>query len=308
MLDMEPQSLVEWLSTNLAVNKNLVGNIIESIEIIAILFFIQFLIRKFGLRRVSNLNSRYRWQKSTRYVLTFVGILLVGSVWSNGLEAVTTFLGILSAGLVIALKDPLVNLAGWLFIIWRRPYQVGDRIQINNFHGDVVDTGLFQTSLMEIGNWVQADQMTGRIIRCPNAKVFTDPVFNYTKGWFEYIWNEIPVMVTFESDWKLTKSILQNIVNKQFMAIAEEAETTMRQSAAEMLVIQSSLKPQVYTTVADSGVVLTIRYLCDPRKRRGTSESLWESILEEFDKHENIALAYPTQRITYSGPDSSSEN
>ncbi len=295
--------MVEWLSTNINVNKNLVGNVVESAEIIVILLVLQLLIRKFGLSRVSNLNSRYRWQKSTRYILTFIGILMVGSVWSNGLEAITTFLGILSAGLVIALKDPLVNLAGWLFIVWRRPYQVGDRIQLDDFHGDVVDTGLFQTTLMEIGNWVQADQMTGRIIKCPNAKVFTDPVYNYSKGWFQYIWNEIPVMVTFESDWKLTKAILQDLVNTQYQAVAEEAEKKMRQSASEMLVIQSSLKPQVFTTVADSGIVLTIRYLCDPRKRRATSESLWESVLDAFDKHETIELAYPTQRITYTGQD-----
>ena len=48
--------------------------------------------------------------------------------------------------------------------------------------------------------------------------------------------------------------------------------------------------------VAESGVELTIRYLCDPRKRRSSLEAIWENILTEFAKHNNIDFAYPTER------------
>ena len=78
--------------------------------------------------------------------------------------------------------------------------------------GDVIDIRLFQFSINEIGNWVDADQSTGRIIHIPNGIVFTEPQANYTAG-FQYIWNEIPVLVTFESDWKKAKQILTDIVN-----------------------------------------------------------------------------------------------
>src|SRR5207247_865051 len=93
------------------------------------------------------------------------------------------------------------------FILWRRPFEVGDRVQIGPHAGDVIDLGLFQFTLNEIGAWVNADQSTGRIIHVPNGKVFTDPVANYNKG-FRYIWNEVPVVVTFESDWRKAKQIL----------------------------------------------------------------------------------------------------
>lgn len=86
-------------------------------------------------------------------------------------------------------------------------------MQIGQHVGDVIDIRLFQFTILEIGNWVEADQSTGRLIHMPNAKVFQEPQANYSTG-FEYIWHEIPVMVTFESNWKKTKTILQEIVTK----------------------------------------------------------------------------------------------
>ena len=103
-------------------------------------------------------------------------------------------------------------MVGWCFILIRQPFKVGDRIQIGKVAGDVIDIRFFNFQLNEIGNWVDADQSTGRIIHIPNGIVFTEPQANYTAG-FQYIWNEIPVLVTFESDWKKAKQLLTDIVN-----------------------------------------------------------------------------------------------
>src|SRR5436309_2546056 len=127
--------------------------------------------------------------------------------------AIATFLGLFTAGLAIALKDIVANLAGWAYIVWRRPFDVGDRVQIGPHAGDVIDLHLFQFTLNEIGNWVKADQSTGRIIHIPNGKVLSEPLANYDKG-FRYIWNEIPVVISFESDWKQAKRLLEAIVVK----------------------------------------------------------------------------------------------
>jgi small-conductance mechanosensitive channel len=77
--------------------------------------------------------------------------------------SVVTYLGLVSAALVIALQDPITNFVGWVFIISRRPFEIEDRIQIGEDAGDVIDIRFFQFSLNEIGNWVDADQSTGRI-------------------------------------------------------------------------------------------------------------------------------------------------
>jgi small-conductance mechanosensitive channel len=203
---------------------------------------------------------------------------------------------LITAGLAIALRDPLVNLAGWVFIIWRKPFVVGDRIQIGNNSGDVIDVRIFQFTLMEIGNWVDAEQSTGRIMHIPNGKIFNEVQANYTTG-FNYIWNEIPVLVTFESDWKKAKGILTSIINKDAEHLSGTAEEKIKEASRKFMIFYTKLTPIVYISVKDSGVMLTIRYFCDPRRRRESEEKIWEDILIEFSKCDNIDFAYPTQRF-----------
>ncbi len=71
---------------------------------------------------------------------------------------------------------------------------------------------------------------------------------------------------------------------------------SVRKAAQRAMIIYSTLTPKVWTSVAEFGVLLTIRYLCDPRKRRGTAETIWEDILKEFGKCDDIDFAYPTMR------------
>jgi len=210
-------------------------------------------------------------------------------------QALATFFGLLSAGLAIALKEPVSNLAGWAFIIWRGPFEVGDRVQIGPHAGDVIDLGVFQFTLNEIGAWVQADQSSGRIIHIPNGKVFTDPIANYNKG-FRYIWNEVPVVVTFESDWRKAKQILGKIAVKHAEHLTAQAEQELLAASQQYLINYRKLTPIVYTNVVDFGVQLTIRYLIEPRKRRGTEHAIWEDILTEFAACQDIDLAYHTTR------------
>ena len=63
------------------------------------------------------------------------------------------------------------------------------------------------------------------------------------------------------------------------------------------MIFYSVLTPTVYTSVKDSGVMLTMRYLCDVRKRRTTEQLIWENVLDEFAKHSDIDFAYPTTRF-----------
>jgi small-conductance mechanosensitive channel len=148
---------------------------------------------------------------------------------------------------------------------------------------------------MEIGNWVGADQSTGRIVHVPNGRVFTESLANYSKG-FQYIWNEIAVLITFESNWRKAKEILLGIGSKHAEELSATAEERVRRAARKFMIFYTKLTPTVYTTVKDSGVLLTIRYLCEPRKRRGSEEAIWEDILTEFAGCDDVDFAYPTRR------------
>ena len=264
----------------------------------AILIFI--LLRKFILKVVMNktedVKLRYQWQKTTTYVVFVLGFIIVGRVWFKGVQSIATYLGLLSAGIAIALKDPLTNITGWMFILWRAPLEIGDRVQVGEHAGDVIDISLFKFTIMEIGNWVDADQTTGRIIHIPNGKVFSESLANYGKG-FKYIWNEIPVLLTFASDWEKAKEILEGISEKYAAHLSKAAGKRLKEASRKFLIYEPNLEPSVFTSVQDSGVRLTIRYLCNPRNRRDTEQDIWEEILLEFKNHNNIEFAYPTSRV-----------
>jgi len=272
------------------------GNFLETAVIIFVLILLRFVAVRIVYRSVEDSEVRYKWRKNLTYVAFFVGFLLVGRVWFEGIGSLATFLGLLSAGLAIALRDPVTDIAGWMFLIWRKPFNVGDRIQIAEFKGDVIDIRIFKFSILEIGNWVHADQSTGRVIHIPNHLVFRNAIANYTSE-FDFIWNEIVVLFTFESNWKKAKKILEKIAQDHLKDYVEDAEQQVRRAAKSYLIRYKNLTPIVYTDVVDSGIRLTIRHLSNPRKRRGLNQMIWEDILETVDKEDDLDFAYNTIRI-----------
>ena len=270
-------------------------HLLVSVLAIAGLWLLQKIVLAVVYRRRTDPYTRYRWRKATTYIFIVVGVLVVGREWLEGFKSIATFLGLVSAGIAIALKDPLTNLAGWAFIVSRRPFDVGDRIEIGGHKGDVIDQRLFQFTLNEIGGWVDADQSTGRIIHVPNARIFTDPVANYDKG-FKYIWNEVPVVVTYESDWKKAREVLTAIAFKHAEHLTAEAERDLLTASRQYFINYKKLTPIVYVSTVDFGVRLTMRYLIEPRRRRGTVSAIWEDILTEFAKCPDVDLAYHTVR------------
>lgn len=290
--------LVNWIKESVGLTPGVQYKILASAAIVLSIWIVKRVIVSIVTKRLENLRSRYSWRKTSGYISVFLMIVFVGIIWIEGLKNIMTFFGILSAGLVLALKDPIMSLAAWLFIIWRRPFETGDRIQIGGYAGDVIDIRIFQFSLIEIGNWVDADQSTGRVIHVPNCLVFTEVTANYSAG-LEYIWNEIPVLVTFESDWEKAKKILLEVVNGHVEELGRSAREQLNRMRGKFLIYFEKMSPTVYTSVKDSGVLLTIRYMCHPRARRDTSQKIYEDILRRFSERDDIEFAYPTKRFFY---------
>ncbi len=292
------QNTIQWIQSHLdslGLSPVVQTRLLTSLLAIMFLIILRRVILFFVYRRTKDISSRYHWRKITTYITVGLIIFIVGSIWFSGFRSLSTYLGLVSAGIAIALQIPLQNLAGWFFILWRRPFHVGDRIEIGEVKGDVIDQRLFMFSLMEIGNRVDAEQSTGRMIHVPNGKVFSEPLANYTDG-FQFIWNEIAVLITFESNWEKAKEILNEIINNRNKEISQTAENQIRQAAGKMMIYVGKLTPIVYLNVKDSGVLLTMRYLCNPRRRRGSEQEIWEDILHKFGKREDIDFAYPTYR------------
>lgn len=289
-------NLLNWLNEKLDLSLFVQNKLLSTLLIILGLALLRWIVTLSLVDRIKDSKSRYQWRKTTVYLFTFLGLIIIAGLWLDAGQSLLTYFGLISAALVVALQDPITNIVGWAFILWRKPFDVGDRIQINGNSGDVIDLRLFQFTLMEIGNWVDADQSTGRILHVPNKTIFNSILANFSKG-SDYIWNELPVLITFESDWKLAKGLLQSIADRQMAGIEKDARASFQKAARQYMLQYNKLTSKVYTSVKDSGVLLTIRYLSEPKQRRDTEESIWEAILEVINQHDQIELAYPTQRF-----------
>ena len=285
----------EWISGQLEDP----GRILQTVLVVAALFVVRWLVLRAVHTRLEDSASYFRTRKWLAYVTFGLGAWAVVEIWTERGTSLGTYLGILSAGIAIALADVLENMAGWAFIVLRRPFKVGDRIEIEGRGGDVVDIRVFRFTMLEIGGWVDADQSTGRLVHVPNGKVFSEQVTNYTEG-FPYIWDEIGVMVTFESDWRRTEQILA-------AAMEEHAPNTtdgtiaraIREAAHHYLIRYTHLSPNTYVSVKDSGVMIYGRYLVPARQRRHISDKLWRAVLEGFEAEPTVDLAYPTIRTVF---------
>jgi len=296
-------ALNEWVSQLFAIDEVTVKQLFSTFLIIFGLWLGRRLVLRAVKRQTDDVRVRYRWAKVSTYVIVAIAIPLIGMIWVADLSAFGTFLGLVSAGLVVALRDLILNMAGWLYIFWKRPIFVGDRVQVNEHAGDVIDFSLLQFTILEIGNWVDADQSTGRIIHLPNRLVFETALANYTHG-FPFIWNEINVLVTFESNWRKLKRQLAEIAEEHVDLLNEKAQRSVREAASRYMIFYRNLTPVVYTDVKDSGIQLTLRYLCEPRRRRGIETAVWEEILDTIERESDLDLAYPTVRVYRRGEDS----
>ncbi|HSB75031.1 MAG TPA: mechanosensitive ion channel domain-containing protein, partial [Terriglobales bacterium] len=137
--------------------------IIGTVVAIALAWLLSFLGRKYLDSHVKDPKEHYRKISYLNTALVVAVVIIVAALWSRLFHARGTFWGLIGAGLAVALKDPLLSIAGRIAIFAGHIYSVGDRIEISHLTGDVVDVGFFYTRMMELGNWIGGDQATGRM-------------------------------------------------------------------------------------------------------------------------------------------------
>lgn len=253
-------------------------------------------------RRPGSPQQQYGWRTNLALLTTLGVLIAVVLLWARLLPNKGTFFGLVGAGLALAMKEPLLSIAGRLSIWVGRLYRVGDRIEFQNMAGDVISIGVIYTRMLEIGNWIHGDQATGRIVEFPNASVYQHPVYNYTQN-FQWIWDELTLPVTYSSDVAAATAILVNTgeeYTRDFLGAAAEQIEKLRSS---FLLPDLNLQPTVYTRVTSNYVELTMRYLVDPRKRRAASSWLFSHIFEKVQANVNIGISSETLDLTVHPPE-----
>jgi len=270
--------------------------LVLTVAIVVIISFVRFISIRLLKKYVSNPKTLYllrKWISSLAFIIAF---FMVISVWIKEFQSIFTFLGLLSAGIAIALREPVANFFGWIYLVWRHPFRVGDRVQVEEYSGDVVDIGPFQFTIMEIGGWIDADQHSGRQLKIPNSKVFNSIQVNYSGG-FPFVWNEIHIPVSFESNWRKAREVLQKIANEKAPKFSEDELEQLRDKLNEYALVNYHFQPRLFLRVIDNGVRISIRYLARFNNKRGSEQAFWDSILEEFASQPDLMFAYPTQRF-----------
>jgi small-conductance mechanosensitive channel len=206
-------------------------------------------------------------------------------------------LGVVGFAVTFALQQPLFSLTGWVYIMVKRPYGVGDRVEIEGSKGDVVDVDFFVTTLWEIdGGVVSSNQPSGRVVTLPNSVVLSSHVHNYSYQDFPHIWNELTVQVAYETDLEFARELMVSEADDYLGEEMQRAIQRYRERLAETPVeLEVRDRPAVNINQRESWVELTLRYLVHPRRGLAVRNNLYEQILDRMYEHPE-RVAFPVSR------------
>lgn len=259
-----------------------------------------FLTNKAGIRFINSHpgdpKEHYRKRQMLSTAVLVIAAIVIAILWVRLFQNTSTFVGIVGAGLAIALREPLLSVAGRVAIFAGHIYAVGDRIEINKMSGDVIDVGFFYTRMMEIGNWIKGDQYSGRIVQFANAQIFGAAVFNYTRN-FAYIWDEIGLPITYPSNIEAATEIMSKAGDEYTQEYMQGAQRSVEQMRRYFLVSSFELRPQVYLNFDSNYVTLTMRYLVDPKQRRSARNFLFTRILNRVQQRQDISFGSETMDV-----------
>ena len=269
---------------------------------IAAIFVLQFLVSRLLLPLLYKRDTLFVARRLAGYLAFLCVLLVLALFFLEDLRHIATVLGIAGAALVIALQDLCSSFAGWFVIVTSRKVRVGDRIEVEDKIGDVVDIQLLRTTLLELNNWLGVDEPTGRFIIIPNSFIFKSKVINYSHV-HPFIWNRIDIIVTFETPAQEAEELLRRILVEETKTEFEEARHAPADMEQRYGVADTVYEPKLYSTVADSGVLYSLMYVTHYKRRIKTRNRINTRIVHEFDTNPKMEFAYPTQRhIPTAGP------
>ncbi len=244
----------------------------------------RFAVDRFIISKREELStSVYALRKVIRYTLTAISLIIIYGIWVDQMGDFSVALGILAAGLAFALQEVIGSFAGWITIITGNPFKIGDGIETGGIKGDVVDIGILRTTIMEIGNWLDGDHNTGRLVTLSNAYIFKEPLFSYSVH-LHYIWDEIRIPVPYDSDWQQAMAIMSNTVTQHsaYQELLPKAERQRLELRKKIAVKTTPLAPSIFVNLTDNWIQLGLVYPVDTDLRRVFRSEISQKLLAEF--------------------------
>ena len=234
-----------------------------------------------------NDKKKFFRNRKIRIILTVISFIIVFLIWGEKISGLITIISFISAGLAIAIREIIFNFFAGLYININRPFEIEDRIEIDDVMGDVISKHALGFEILEIGKRVYGEQSTGRIIHIPNSYIFTKTLKNYTKV-FKYIWDEIKVDIPLEADIRKTEEVLYEILydNQVLSDIPKKMEDAVDEAILEYRIYYNNLDPIIYIKLERTHIELYLRYLVHPKKARNVQNEINMKILEKFKQGE----------------------
>jgi small-conductance mechanosensitive channel len=263
-----------------AMSLSLIGKCIAAIVGILLIHFGFRLMEQTLPRHFGQADARYRVRKFVVFSGYIAIILFLTILFEDRLGRLSFALGVAGAGVAVALQDVLASVAGAFSIGFSKLYGVGDRVQIGDTRGDVIDIGLLRTTLMEVGSWVGRDLYSGRVVRIPNNTVLKNSVFNYSQG-FRFIWDQIKVVLTLTSDAGLARAMLLRVANEVIGEYLVEAQNSWNAVSDDYRTENPPIQPVVILAVNAGALEFTVNYVVDYTKRTTMQDRLFAKIVDE---------------------------
>src|SRR5882762_210968 len=224
----------------------------------------------YAIGRVSDAATTFTLRRILHLVVGILIVLIGLSIFFANWYTALISVGVVSIIVGLSIQTPMSSFIGWIYILVRRPYRVGDRIEIEDATGDVIDVGYFDTTLWEFGGkYLSTDHPSGRIIKFPNSKVLNTMVFNYSWPLFPYIWNEVKFQIAYQSDLQFVATTMQKITEEEIGEDMIERIEIYRNLLARTPVDELEVRerPRVIFRVSDNTwLEAIVRYLVQPRE------------------------------------------
>ena len=244
-------------------------------------------IRIYWIDQVDNKPARYNLTRVLNLVMVLVvTIILLSLVFASWYTALVSF-GVLSLILGFALQTPITSLIGWIYLLVRQPYRVGDRIQIGTAMGDVIDVSYLDTTLWEFGGpYLSTQHPSGRVVKFPNSLVLNQAVYNYSWPLFPYVWNEIKFQVAYSSDLEFITETMQQVVEEELgermMDLVQVYRELLKQTPVDELEIRE--RPVVHFRASENTwLEAIVRYLVHPKEAGRVKTRLTKKLLDRLN-------------------------
>lgn len=244
-------------------------------------------IRVYLISQIENRPAQYNLTRVMNLIAVLIITIIILSLLSATWYTALISLGLLSLILGFALQTPITSFIGWIYLLARQPYRVGDRIQIGDAKGDVIDVSYLDTTLWEFGGlYLSTQHPSGRIIKFPNSLVLNETVYNYSWPLFPYIWNEIKFQVAYNSDLEFITQTMQQVVQEdlgdEMLDRVQVYRELLKQTPVDELEIQE--RPVVHFRASENTwLEAIVRYLVHPKESGRVKTRLTKKLLERLN-------------------------